>query len=191
MDLDIPMRKLLIVVGFGIPAILIGLLTLVYPAAGAAVLDPRDFLVIVGAVLGGPLAGAAIGFVAGIPAAPSILEFATFISGGILVGIAAQYCRLKKIWMPYAALGMGAAYLLNACLTVFFLSRAEDLPSLAFRSLLILSISIGILAVFTFKAPYIFSWAWKRAEITNSSGETERGTNSDEIDPPEQGILVE
>jgi predicted membrane-bound spermidine synthase len=190
-DLDLPMRKLLVVAGFGIPAVLIGLLNLVFPTGGAAILEPRDILVTLGAVLGGPLVGAAIGFVAGIPAAPSLIEFTTFIAGGILVGIAAEYCLLKKVWMPYAALGMGIAYLLTAFLMVFFLSREEDLPSLAFRSLFLLTINIGILAALSFKAPGVFSWARKPGLVSPPSIITECETDHEETNAPEQGTLAE
>ncbi|MDD1715551.1 MAG: hypothetical protein LUQ01_00985 [Methanolinea sp.] len=190
-DLDIPMRKLLIVAGFGIPAILIGLFHLVFPTGGAAILDPRDILVTLGAVLGGPLAGAAIGIVAGIPAAPSLPDFITFIAGGIFVGIAAEYCSLKKVWMPYAVLGMGIAYLLTAFFLVFFLSREEDLPSLAFRSLFLLTINIGILAALSFKAPGIFSWARKTVPVSPPSPNTENGVNPEETGIPDQDIPIE
>lgn len=89
---------------FGALAFIVRAAQLIIPLGGPFVLDPREIFVAVGSAFSGPLGGAIIGFLAGVPARYPICDIPSFAISGILVGLLAR----KYGWI--GGFGMLAGY---------------------------------------------------------------------------------
>jgi len=159
-DLQQPLRHIILVLAFGLGAMLIGFANRALPQGTAAIVDGRDLLVTIGAVLTGPLGGAVIGLLAGIPGSLPVVDIPAFIAGGFAAGLIARHCMSRSIWMPTAALGMGIGYLVEGALLVAF-SLSGELPVLAFRSLFLLPIAILVLSILFSGSDRVVAWIEK------------------------------
>ena len=150
-------RKCGVILCLGLAAFLCGFFSLFFLIGTAVVLDPRDILVIFAGVLTGPAGGALVGLLAGFPGSDPLVEIPMYIVSGIAAGFISRYCIDHRVWMPYAALGLGCGYILagiGLMVTAWYGMVAE----LAFRSLIMINISILILFIIDSLDPCIFLW---------------------------------
>jgi hypothetical protein len=102
--------QLLITLIFGFLAYLTRALNLVTPLGGVFVLDLRDFLVAIGAAIGGAWPGFLIGVMAGIPAKYPLIDISSFAVAGACVGCASTLFHRKGINVAWSALFMLIGY---------------------------------------------------------------------------------
>ncbi|MCS7114176.1 MAG: hypothetical protein N0A00_02020 [Candidatus Bathyarchaeota archaeon] len=101
---------------------------LTIPIGGPFVIDPRGIFVTVGSAFSGPLGGAIIGFLAGIPAKYPICDIPSFAVSGFLVGLLAR----RYGWV--GGFGMLAGYPIAAAI----ITALGVLPSFEISFMLLL-----------------------------------------------------
>jgi hypothetical protein len=137
-------NKVLVVILFGVLAYIIRAANLITPLGGVFILDLRDFFVTIGAALGGPAAGLAIGICAGFPARIPLLDIASFATGGVAVGLTADYLYKKGKNISWSAMGMLCGYVVAAILAAI-LGFSNQIPYLAIRAIICIPLNIIII----------------------------------------------
>ena len=137
-------NKVLVVIFFGLMAYIIRAANLITPLGGVFILDLRDFFVTIGAALGGPAAGLAIGICAGFPARIPLLDIASFATGGVAVGLIADHLYKKGRNISWSAAGMLCGYLVAAVFAAF-LGFSDQIAYLAVRAVICIPLNIIII----------------------------------------------
>lgn len=156
-DIPLPALRCAIIVCLAIAALLIGYFSLYLNVGGADIMDPRDIIVVCAGVLTGPAGGAIVGLLAGFPGSDPFVEIPMYMVSGIAVGVLSRYCIAHRVWIPYAALGLGCGYILQGIL-LMYTSWYGEIATLAFRSLIMLTICILLLYIIDSLDRRIFSW---------------------------------
>lgn len=166
MNTAILARRTGIILCLGVAALVSGYFSLALSVGTATVMDPRDILVVCAGVLTGPAGGALVGFMAGFPGSDPLVEISLYMVSGLAVGAIARYCVVHKVWMPFAALGLGCGYVLAGSL-LMVTSWYGEVAAYAFRSLIMQNICILFLYILDSLDPRIFSWE-KNLAVGNS-----------------------